>query len=334
MGYALKLGGAAALFLIAAILAALLFNGVWFKVGFGAAFAILCAILLLIAWRVDKKDKEPAPAWKTFRTSSNTPDSSTGNLGFRCAVQSECHPDERVGSPRGRAGRRSYLRTLVFAALLGIPVALAAVLFQSALHHATDLVWEEIPDALDWSEPTWWYVVLVTGLAGVLVAAALRLPGHGGHSPLEGLGLGATRSSSSRASCSPRGDACARSRPRARGSAHRTRPRPRIRRGAPRARGGNRSELLVLAGAFAAIAALFGGPLVAAFLILELAVASGAIPARAMGRALLPGFVAAGTGALVFTGVGDWPGLERSRWRCPACPPTTRSGSPTSVGAC
>ena len=58
MGYALKLGGAAALFLIAAVLAALLFNGVWFKVGFGAAFAILCAILLLIAWRVDKKDKE------------------------------------------------------------------------------------------------------------------------------------------------------------------------------------------------------------------------------------------------------------------------------------
>ena len=56
MGYALKLGGAAALFLIAAILAVLLFNGVWFKVGFGAAFAILCAALLFIAWRVDKKD--------------------------------------------------------------------------------------------------------------------------------------------------------------------------------------------------------------------------------------------------------------------------------------
>ncbi len=42
MAYALKLGGAAALFLIAAVVAVLLFNGVWFKVGFGAAFAILC----------------------------------------------------------------------------------------------------------------------------------------------------------------------------------------------------------------------------------------------------------------------------------------------------
>ncbi len=58
MAYALKLGGAAALFLIAAVVAVLLFNGVWFKVGFGAAFAILCGILLFIAWRVDKKAKE------------------------------------------------------------------------------------------------------------------------------------------------------------------------------------------------------------------------------------------------------------------------------------
>ena len=66
------------------------------------------------------------------------------------------------------------------------------------------------------------------------------------------------------------------------------------------------AQLPVLAGAFAAIAALFGGPLVAAFLLFEVVAASGAIPAEAMGRALLPGFVAAGTGALVFTGVNDW----------------------------
>jgi membrane protein implicated in regulation of membrane protease activity len=58
MAYALKLGGAAALFLIAAVVAVMLFNGVWFQVGFGAAFAILAGILILIAWRVDKKAKE------------------------------------------------------------------------------------------------------------------------------------------------------------------------------------------------------------------------------------------------------------------------------------
>ena len=83
----------------------------------------------------------------------------------------------------------AYVRTLVFAALLGVPVAFAAVLFQTAIHDVIHLVWEVIPDELGWSEPAWWYVVLVPGLAGLLVAAAVRLPGHGGHSPLEGLGV-------------------------------------------------------------------------------------------------------------------------------------------------
>ena len=181
-------------------------------------------------------------------------------------------------------------------------MAFAAVLFQSALHHATDLVWEEIPQALDWSEPAWWYVVLVPGLAGVLVAAALRLPGHGGHSPLEGLGLGPTplielpsillaafATLALGLVLGPEAPLIALG----------------LGLGSVAVRlvrvEGTEAELLVLAGAFAAIAALFGSPLVAAFLLFEIAVASGAIPARAMGRALFPGFVAAGTGALVFT---------------------------------
>src|SRR5262245_49147487 len=82
----------------------------------------------------------------------------------------------------------AYVRTLVLAALLGVPVAFAAVLFQTAIHDVTHVVWDVIPDDLGWSEPAWWYVILVPGLAGLLVAAAVRLPGHGGHSPLEGLG--------------------------------------------------------------------------------------------------------------------------------------------------
>ena len=78
----------------------------------------------------------------------------------------------------------AYVRTLVLAALLGAPVAFAAVLFETAIHDVIHLVWDEVPDALGWSEPAWWYVVLVPALAGVLVAAAIRLPGHGGHVPL------------------------------------------------------------------------------------------------------------------------------------------------------
>jgi H+/Cl- antiporter ClcA len=209
----------------------------------------------------------------------------------------------------------------VFAALLGIPVAFAAMVFQTAVHDVIQLVWEEIPDAFDWSEPPWWYVIAVPGMAGLFVAAAVRLPGHGGHSPLEGLGMGAVRPvelpSILLAALATLGLGLVLG-PEA----------PLIALGlglgSVAARlvrlDGTEAQLLVLAGAFAAIAALFGGPLIAAFLLFEVAAAGGAIPAPALGRALLPGFVAAGTGALVFTGVGDWPGLEPSSLAVPGLP--------------
>jgi H+/Cl- antiporter ClcA len=83
---------------------------------------------------------------------------------------------------------------------------------------------------------------------------------------------------------------------------------------------GTGAQLLVLAGAFAAVAALFGGPLIAAFLLFEVTAASGKIPAQQIGRALLPGFVAAGTGAIVFTGVAGWSGLHQVNLSLPSLP--------------
>lgn len=215
----------------------------------------------------------------------------------------------------------SYLRTLVYAALLGVPVSFAAVLFQTAIHDVIHFVWEVVPHWLDWSEPAGWYVVLVPGLAGILVALVLRLPGHGGHSPLEGLGMGTVRPgdlpSILLAALATLGLGLVLG-PEA----------PLIALGLGLGTmavrlvrvGETESKLLVLAGAFAAIAALFGGPLVAVFLLFEVSAASGQIPAREMGRALLPGFVAAGTGALVFTGVRDWPGLHQQSLALPVLP--------------
>jgi len=214
-----------------------------------------------------------------------------------------------------------YLRTLVYAALLGVPVAFAAVLFQTLLHEATHVVWEAVPDAFGWDEPAGWYVVLVPGLAGLLVAAACRLPGGGGHSPLEGLSTGAVRpvevpgillaalaTLAFGLVLGPEAPLIALG----------------LGLGALAVRvvrvDETESRLLVLAGAFSAIAALFGGPLIAAFLLFELMAASGRIPAATMGRALLPGFVAAGTGALVFTGVDDWPGLTPTALALPGLP--------------
>jgi len=217
---------------------------------------------------------------------------------------------------------KEYVRTLVFAALLGVPVAFAAVLFQTAIHDLIHVVWDVIPDELGWSEPSWWYVVLVPGLAGLLVAAAVRLPGHGGHSPLEGLGAEPIPPIEL-ASILPAALATL-------GLGLVLGPEaPLIALGLGLGAlsvkflpsEGTGAQLLVFSGAFAAVAALFGGPLIAAFLLFEVTAASGKIPAQQIGRALLPGFVAAGTGALVFTGVADWEGLHQANLSLPSLPP-------------
>jgi H+/Cl- antiporter ClcA len=216
---------------------------------------------------------------------------------------------------------QEYVRTLVLAALLGVPVAFAAVLFQTAIHDLTHLVWDVAPDHFGWSEPAWWYVILVPGLAGLLVAAAVRLPGHGGHKPLEGLGTDPVRaidlSSILPAALAtlalglvlgPEAPLIALGLALGVVASHTLRLE------------GTSAQLLTAAGAFAAIAALFGGPLVAALLLFEVTAAGGKIPAQVLGRALLPGFVAAGTGALIFTGVAGWPGLHETNLALPPLP--------------
>ena len=219
------------------------------------------------------------------------------------------------------ADAMAYVRTLVLAALLGVPVAFAAVLFQTAIHDLIHLIWEVIPEELGWSEPSWWYVVLVPGIAGLLVAAAVRLPGHGGHSPLEGLGADPIPALHL-ASILPAALATL-------GLGLVLGPEaPLIALGLGLGAlavklirmEGTGAQLLVFSGAFAAVAALFGGPLVAAFLLFEVTAASGKIPAHQIGRALLPGFVAAGTGALVFTGVAGWEGLHQTNLALPTLP--------------
>ena len=83
---------------------------------------------------------------------------------------------------------RTYMLALAAAALAGIPVAAAAVLFDSVVHGLTTVFWTDIPkDLLDVGEPPWWYVLLLPTLAGLLTWPVLKLPGKGGHSPADGL---------------------------------------------------------------------------------------------------------------------------------------------------
>ena len=67
------------------------------------------------------------------------------------------------------------------------------------------------------------------------------------------------------------------------------------------------SGVMAAAGSFSAISALFGGPLVAGVMMTE---AAGARLGSRLVPALLPGFVAAAVGYVIFTGFGDWGGLD------------------------
>ena len=65
------------------------------------------------------------------------------------------------------------------------------------------------------------------------------------------------------------------------------------------------ASVLSTAGAFSAVSALFGGPIVAGALLLEAEVGLGA----ALIPALLPGAVAAAVGYVIIVGVGGWAGV-------------------------
>jgi hypothetical protein len=57
MSYAFKLGGAAIAILLIGVLAIVLFDRLWFRIGLGAALLVVFGGLLLLAWNVDRKDK-------------------------------------------------------------------------------------------------------------------------------------------------------------------------------------------------------------------------------------------------------------------------------------
>jgi H+/Cl- antiporter ClcA len=181
----------------------------------------------------------------------------------------------------------------------------------SLIHGVTLLMWTTIPEAFTWTSPPGWYVVAVPTLGGLLVAQALRLPGHGGESPAAGLALDpltiVQSASALLAALITLGFGLVLG-PEA----------PLIVLGTttgllasrllhPGASGG---QMLVIAGVFATISTLFGGPLVSALMLLELLAFSGKVPSKSLIPAILPGFLASGTAALVFTGIDRWPGIH------------------------
>ena len=205
---------------------------------------------------------------------------------------------------------RGYRGLLLVSALIGIPVAIIAWAFLGIVHVLENAVWESLPDALGMSEPTWWYGVIVLTIAGLLVGLTIQLlPGTGGHIPAHGLGGGmpmpaempgivvaALLSLVLGAVVGPEAPLVAIGA----GAVVVVLRRTKV-GGQPQA-----VQLLAVAGSAAAVSTIFGNPLIAAVLMLEVVGFAG----TQVLLVLLPAVMAAGVGALVFTGLGTWTGFD------------------------
>jgi len=216
---------------------------------------------------------------------------------------------------------RRYVALLVLAAILGVPIAALAYFFLKLVDVLQNAVFTQLPNGLGFSgEPLWWPLLPLT-LAGLLVGLTIRyLPGKGGHSPADGFHTGGVVT----ADQIP-GVFLAALATLALGAV--------LGPEAPLiALGGGLAVLAIrfskrdmpaqtlavvgAAGSFAAIATLFGSPLPAAFLLMEAAGLGGAM----LDVVLLPGLLAAGVGALIFTGLDAWTGFGSFSLAIPSLP--------------
>jgi len=89
--------------------------------------------------------------------------------------------------PRALLRSRAYLRLLVIAAALGVPVSAAAYGFLALVGYLQPEIFTHLPHGLGFqAEPVWWPLP-VLAVGGVLTGLAIRyLPGTGGAHPAEG----------------------------------------------------------------------------------------------------------------------------------------------------
>ncbi|MFE5891083.1 chloride channel protein [Streptomyces sp. NPDC056462] len=204
----------------------------------------------------------------------------------------------------------AYQKTLVFSALIGIPVSLAAFWFLAALHELEHLMWADLPSGLGWDTPPWWWPLPLLTLAGIAVGLVVRyLPGAGGHVPavglhaaglppvnLPGVILAAVASLPLGATLGPEAPLIALGGGLALLFGQLARA-PVTTQGA---------ALLGAAGAAAALPAIFGNPLVGAVILIEVAGVGG----PRLFAVMLPALLSSGIGSLIFTGFGRWTGLS------------------------
>ncbi|HXS71079.1 MAG TPA: chloride channel protein [Patescibacteria group bacterium] len=219
---------------------------------------------------------------------------------------------------QGAPARVDVLRLVLLGAAIGIPAALAAIAFFTVVHYLEQLIWHALPTALGEASPPWYLVVFLPVVGAAIVAIArLTLPGDGGRSPLAGMSHGATPvryvpgivvaalgTLGFGLVLGPEAPVMAV------GSAVGLAITSLVRSDA------REQGVLSMAGIFSAISTLFGGPLVAGVMLTEGGISMGAV----LIPVLLPGFVAAAVGYLVFLGVGPYTGAPAPGLQVPDLP--------------
>jgi H+/Cl- antiporter ClcA len=220
---------------------------------------------------------------------------------------------------------RAYLRLLVLAALIGVPISAVAYGFLKLVAWLQDQLFTELPDALGFDAPPTWWPVPLLAVSGLLVALAiLHLPGTGGHSPADGfkpagplapaelpgvflaalgtLSLGVVLGPEAPLILIGSGLGVLAMRLAARDAPDQAR------------------AVIAAAGSFAAISSLLGSPILGAFLLLETAGLGGPM----LGVVLVPGLLAAGVGTLIFVVLDELTGFGTFSLSLPGLPPFDR----------
>jgi H+/Cl- antiporter ClcA len=207
---------------------------------------------------------------------------------------------------------KQYRNLLVIAAVLGVLVSTASWAFLELVHVLQEATYETLPSGLGFDEVPWWWPLPVLTVAGMLTAVAVvRLPGHGGHLPYAGIKAGATDPADLPGILlaafatlglglvlGPEGPLIASSTGLAMLAV----------RSAKKDTPDQAMAILTASAAFAAIASVFGSPVVGTIILIEAAGLGGPM----LTLVLLPGLMSAGIGSLVFTGIGRWAGLDSS----------------------
>ncbi|ASD22994.1 Cl- channel voltage-gated family protein [Cryobacterium sp. LW097] len=227
----------------------------------------------------------------------------------------DAHPDPSAPAkpspdPLAVIRSRGYLRILLLAGLIGVPVSIAAYGFLALVDWLQEYLFTGLPGVLGFADvPLWWPFPLLA-LSGLLVGLCIqRLPGTSGHPPSEGFKAGgfpqprelpgvvlaALATLALGAVLGPEAPLIAL------GGGLGALAIRLIKKDSPP----SAVAVVASAGSFAAVSTLLGSPLLGAFLLMEASGLAGAM----LGVGLLPGLLASGIGSLVFVGLDSWTGL-------------------------